>query len=391
MPLKASAKIARYFERFGFCERQVIAPVPQDLGIVVVIPCFNEPDLVGALESLRRCERPTCGVEVLVVVNSGTDAPQEVKAQNRLNVEQARPYSHVLDFPELPPKHAGVGLARKIGMDEALWRFDQVDRLWDGIIVNYDADCRCDPNYLRAIEAHFRDKPDTPGCSIYFVHPPGMADLYELHLRYYVQALRYAGHPYAFHTVGSCMAVRAAVYMEQGGMNKRKAGEDFYFLQKVIALGNYTDLVSTRVMPSARESDRVPFGTGRAVGEALRGKPKETYPFEAFADLKAFFEGVERLPASMKQFLQEQRLEEKLSEIRKNTASETAFEQRFFRWFNGFMAMKWIHFARDHLYGPRPLPDEARRLPGFAEVGDLLGAYRHLQNQPFDRMKKGKR
>jgi len=37
----------------------------------------------------------------------------------------------------------------------------------------------------------------------------GAIAAYELHLRYYVQALRYAGFPHAHHTVGSCLAVRA--------------------------------------------------------------------------------------------------------------------------------------------------------------------------------------
>jgi cellulose synthase/poly-beta-1,6-N-acetylglucosamine synthase-like glycosyltransferase len=373
-----------YFQRFGFCERQIAEPPPANLGIVVVAPCFNEPDLVGALESLHACERPKCAVEIIVVVNSAVDASDEVKARNQMSAQQARKYAHVIHVPDLPPKHAGVGLARKIGMDEALRRAP------DGIIVNYDADCRCDRNYLRAIEEHFAQNPKTPGCSIYFEHPPGPADLYELHLRYYVQALRFAGHPYAFHTIGSSMAVRAQVYMEQGGMNKRKAGEDFYFLQKVIALGEYTDLLTTRVIPSARESDRVPFGTGKAVGDQLRGKPALTYPFEAFADLKAFFEDMSSPPQPMRKFFEAIDLEKKLREIRANTASPVAFRDRSFRWFNGFTAMKYIHFARDNLYGARPIMDEARRLPGFSEEKDLLAAYRHLQRTQIYRMNRGK-
>ena len=361
-----------YFKRFGFCGRQIDDPPPADLGMVVVVPCFDEPDLVGALESLRACERPRCGMEVIVVVNSAADAPAEVKARNRMSAEQAREFAHVIHCPDLPPKHAGVVLARKIGMDEAL-------RLSDGIIVNYDADCRCDSNYLTAIEQHFHKHPETPGCSIYFEHPPGPADVYELHLRYYVQALRYAGHPCAFHTIGSCMAVRSQVYMEQGGMNKRKAGEDFYFLQKVIALGNYTDLLTTRVIPSARESHRVPFGTGKAVSDQLRGTPALTYPFEAFEDLKKFFDDVEHPPEAMTPFLETHNFLRKLEEIRNNTASADTFRDRFFRWFNGFIAMKYIHFSRDNLYGARPVAHEARRLPGITDPKDLLAAYRHLQ------------
>ena len=270
-----------YFRRFGFCARQIASRPDAGLGIVVVVPCCNEPDLVGSLASLRHCERPGCSVEVIVVVNASAGCRAEVRLQNQatLNIaaewtaqhSDARFAFHTLHFPELPPKQAGVGLARKIGMDEALRRLDDIGRP-DGIIAGYDADCRCAPNYLTAIERYFERTPASPGCSIYFEHPlegpmspqvyEGVA-AYELHLRYYIQALRHAGFPHAHHTLGSCMAVRADAYRKQGGMNKRKAGEDFHFLNKVIPLGGFADLTRTTVYPSPRPSDRVPFGTGK--------------------------------------------------------------------------------------------------------------------------------
>jgi hypothetical protein len=370
-------KKENYFRRFGFCDRQIVEQPAAGLGIVVVVPCYDEPDIAGALKFLSDCDRPRCGVEIIVVVNSAGDASAAVKERNRKSADEARKYAHVIHMPDLPPKHAGVGLTRKIGMDEALRRLDD-----EGIIVNFDADCGCDANYLQAIEQHFAKQPETPGCSIYFEHPPGAADLYELHLRYYVQALRYAGHPHAFHTIGSCMAVRAKVYMEQGGMNKRKAGEDFYFLQKVIALGNYSDLVRTRVVPSARESHRVPFGTGKAVADQLGGKPALTYPVEAFEDMKQFFADVHHPPKTMRTFLEAQNFDEKLRELRTNTSTERTFRDRFFRWFNGFMAMKWTHFARDHYYGAPAVAEEAGRLPGIEPEKDLLAVYRGLQRAP---------
>jgi len=249
----------------------------------------------------------------------------------------------------------------------------------DGIIVCLDADTQCDANYLRAIEAHFEAHRESPGASIYFEHPLTgdlpeamyrAAATYELHLRYYVQALRYAGFPYAFHTVGSAMAVRSHVYMEQGGMNKRKAGEDFYFLQKVIALGGFTEINTTRVIPSPRESDRVPFGTGRAVSDQLKGAEKKTYPLEAFIELKEFWARIPECyrssalpaPRAVTEFLATQNIEEVLQEIRENTANQDAFARRFARWFDGFRTMKFVHFARDQFYGAKPVTPEAARL-----------------------------
>jgi hypothetical protein len=42
------------------------ARAPADLGIVVVIPCYDEPDLLPVLESLWRCRRPRKAVEILL-------------------------------------------------------------------------------------------------------------------------------------------------------------------------------------------------------------------------------------------------------------------------------------------------------------------------------------
>jgi glycosyltransferase involved in cell wall biosynthesis len=413
-----------YLERFAFCERQIAIRPQRDLAMIVVIPCFNEPDLIASLKSLRTCDRPGCSVEIIVVINSSVDSSQDISRQNQIAFSQASEWIsehhdsrlafHLLQFPELPAKQAGVGLARKIGMDEAVRRFSDAGRL-DGIITCYDADCQCDPNYLTSIERHFERHPRSPGCSIYFEHPlEGPLDssiydaiaAYELHLRYYIQALRYAGCPYAYHTIGSSMAVRSDVYQQQGGMNKRQAGEDFYFLQKVISLGGFSQLNETRVIPSPRTSDRVPFGTGRAVREYLHSGKLLTYPLRAFLDVKELLDRVpscyrsdlssksellDGLPKALQSFLQTQRCHEALQEIRENTSSETAFRKRFFRWFNAFMAMKFIHHARDAFYGQGEVNEEAGRLlerlgvnqpDAKTSIRVLLEIYRQLDRRP---------
>ena len=45
-------------------------------------------------------------------------------------------------------------LARKIAMDEAVRRFDQIGHT-KGIIACFDADSLCDDNYLIELEEHF--------------------------------------------------------------------------------------------------------------------------------------------------------------------------------------------------------------------------------------------
>ena len=73
----------------------------------------------------------------------------------------------------------------------------------------------------------------------------------------YKHGLRQAKSPYARYTSGSCMAVRCGAYVQQGGMNRRRAGDDFYFgLQRLLRGGRLTEFGSPRVLPSRRLSHR---------------------------------------------------------------------------------------------------------------------------------------
>tara|TARA_B110000459_G_scaffold204010_1_gene263379 strand:+ start:4236 stop:5459 length:1224 start_codon:yes stop_codon:yes gene_type:complete len=366
-----------YLNRYSVRE-ELITEIPQsDLGIVVVIPCCNEPDLTASLQSLYACDEPLCTVEVIVVINASERAEEAVLVQNNKSLIAAEAWKkehlnkvtfHFIAENELPKKHAGVGLARKIGMDEAVRRFEAVNN-YQGIIACFDADAHCETNYLVELENHFKQNPKSPACSIHFEHPITGTDFseaiyngitqYELHLRYYKNGLAYANLPYAYHTIGSSMAVRSAVYQKQNGMNKRKAGEDFYFLQKLIPLGNFTELKATKIIPSPRVSDRVPFGTGKAMQGWLDADQKElmSYNPKSFMDLKEFasivpnlFIGENKIPESIHDFLSTINFEANLTKIRKNSTSEKHFEEVFYKWFNAFKVLKYMHFARDNYF-----------------------------------------
>ncbi len=52
-----------------------------------------------------------------------------------------------------------------------------------------------------------------------------------------------------------------------------------------------------------------------------------------------------------------------LEQIRQNSASVDAFVKRFYRWFNAFKVLKYVHFVRDNqLYQPEPIEVAARNL-----------------------------
>ena len=372
-------------------EPQIKALVPQHLNIIVVIPCHDEKNLLASLKALQNCDAPTCFVEVIVVINHSENSDFAVKQQNENTFLAAQKWItkaqqttsfiqfYVLKAFDLPKKHAGVGLSRKIGMDEAAFRLHQINRP-QGIIACFDADSLCQKNYFVALEKHFAENPKNSACSIYFEHPTTGEEydenvykaiiLYELHLRYYVHALRFARFPYAYQTIGSSMAVRAKDYLKQGGMNRRKAGEDFYFLHKFIPLGTFTELKETIMLPSPRPSHRVPFGTGKAVQDILDKKAEEdfypTYHYQIFEDLKVFLSQIDvfhtltqkneleqlikTLPKSVREFLKAYHFEEKLKEIQGNSTNLASFRRRFFHWFSAFIALKYVHFTLDSYY-----------------------------------------
>lgn len=377
-----------YLERYAYPKSYIDKSDYGHADLIVVLPCHNEPDLLTSLDAIESCDLPDGSVSVIVIINASETSPEEIKARNNQTLtdgqhwlnHQSRKYQyHFILENELPKKHAGVGLARKIGMDEAVRIFEAQEK--DGIILCFDADSTCDTNLLVEVEKLFHEYSKTPGCSIHFEHPlEGGLQLevyegilnYELHLRYHVDGLKYAGFPYAFQTIGSSMAVRSSAYQKQGGMNRRKAGEDFYFLHKIIPLGDFKELSTTKIIPSPRRSDRVPFGTGRAIGTWLDEDKIEclSYNHQIYNNLKQFFCWVDQLyqtesakmawkefPTSIQQFVPLEEFTAQINEFNSQANSLTTFRKRFYQWFDGFKALKFVHFARDEFYPNVPIAE----------------------------------
>lgn len=376
--------------------RMITGEPDPELGMVVVIPCLNEPDIFKTLESLRACELPEQKCEVIVLINHSELASREIKEinQNTKNALDSWSAAHSrpnIQFYGLGPiefrrKWAGAGLARKAGMDEAVTRFNQIGK-GDGIIVSLDADTLVMKNYLQELEIFFRNHERHVGATIDFEHDKhGLQgkqlegiELYENYLRYYKKALGYTGYPYSMFTIGSAFAVRAEAYVRRGGMNRRQAGEDFYFLQNLVQLGEVGEIKSTRVLPSARLSDRVPFGTGPVLQKWMDGEEdlRLTYNFQAFSDLKLFFDKknlffkitevdfwsiTDQLPEPLNAYLKEDAFFDELDEVNRNCSSLNAFTNRFFQKFNAFKVLKYMNFVHDRYYSKADLQGQIKLL-----------------------------
>jgi hypothetical protein len=169
--------------------------------------------------------------------------------------------------------------------------------------------------------------------------------------------------------------VRADAYVKQGGMNRRKAGEDFYFLHKLTRLGQIHEITDAFVYPSARVSDRVPFGTGAAMNKWMNGTENLTltYHFSAFSDLKQLFNRIDSLfkiksddydalfaalPGSVQEYLHSADFADKLAEINQNSSSLSSFRKRFFQFFDAFIILRFLNSSHPKHY-PRQNLSEA--------------------------------
>jgi len=384
----------------------------------VVIPALTEHDnLPATLETLSA--NPAGLLEqtlILVVVNQRSDADDAEKDDNlatlaelpgwkqRFGLESLHWVDAASPGRELPPKQ-GVGLARKIGLDLALPHLDH--REGDPPLICLDADTLVQPDYLAAIATHFSIS-NAGGAAIPYRHrpaadPAGQAaiDRYELFLRVYVLGLELAGSPYAFHTVGSAMACTSSAYCAAGGMNRRLAGEDFYFLQQVHKTSGVASLTGTIVHPSPRSSRRVPFGTGRAVGDQLAdgegrllfyqpvlfdilGEWLKCVTEYGAADGSMLLRRAGDISGQLREYLEQAGFRQAWDNLLRNNRDEKRLMASFHSWFDAFRTMRLMHHMTDNGH-PRISPEQAvppllqrAGLAGSSAVSELLACFRVL-------------
>lgn len=288
-----------------------------------------------------------------------------------------------------PPK-AGVGLARKIGMDLAL-ALHVAGKVRSALIYCTDADATLPEQHFHRPELAACTDSGELGAAVFpFWHEPS-ADaaitrataLYELSLRYYVAGLAAAGSPYAFHTIGSAMAVHAHAYAAVRGTPKREAGEDFYLLGKIAKVEPIFRAARPEIRILSRASDRTPFGTGAFVRAGVEGRERAFYAPETFSALGRWLTALEVLCAggSVQRFFDahaglrddewyavEQSLfvgkgRESFVAAMRDASSEESRRVRMHDWFDAFRTLKFVHALRARVWPDVSCDDALSRAP----------------------------
>lgn len=347
---------------------QTLAQLPVERGRTLVILVLNRPDSDPDIHANAPI-RTALTSDEFVWVKRGAVSVQIMNKHCDL-------YVHDLESLSGPtPQALGVGLARKAGFDLALQWITSggIDSQW---VCTTDADATLPTDYFEQLQSA---APDAVAAVFGFHHLPtadrdcdSATALYELRLRHYVLGLDYAGSPYAYHTLGSCLAIRASAYTHVRGFPKRAAAEDFYVLNKLAKLGPVARLKGSPIELQSRYSSRVPVGTGPAVTAiAAANDPSEVALFyhpNCYEALKVLLASLPELAQSpqqeitpllidhgLQQTIAEQStwalhslgIEKTLTHCQRQANTGAQFERQFHQWFDAFRSLKFIHALRD--------------------------------------------
>lgn len=304
----------QYIARYAEPEARYATQLDRRYEAAVVLPlCAERPELLERfLEMLGEgaaSVAPSLPCLLIAVINARRDAPRSViEANDALLADwRARAFRrtaldtlevstlgarapaaaelvelsgdrlHVLlldasrEGRRFPPRQ-GVGLARRIGCDLAV-ALARRGGLVSRYVASTDGDVLWPAGYLAALHR----PPDATALLFPFEHVDGEdarvlegTRLVELSWRYYVLGLAWSGSPFAYHSLGSALAVEVTAYVRARGFPRREAAEDFHLLAKLAKLGELEVLTEPTVRIVARRSERVPFGTGPAVERVLK-------------------------------------------------------------------------------------------------------------------------
>ncbi len=411
-----------YLDKYCHINKKITGAPPGLLKYIIIIPAYCEPDILVTLTALINQEEIPGKTEVIIVFNYSGSEQEDLKRQNHEQYRKTAEWSkknsnenivfHVILTEDIPAKDAGAGFARKTAMDIAVSRFEAINQK-QGIILSLDADTIVPGNYLSKIDFYLLQHPGCKTLLFNFGHDINGRDylpnvyqavtLYELHLRFYRKMLENIHFPFPYFTIGSCFGVRADIYCKAGGMSKRKAGEDFYFLNKAFPFGDihfFRDIVLT---PSSRPSWRVPFGTGPAIRKLITmpSPVLTTYNPEAFMPVKKLIQFIpqlfettsrqtgnilDKLDGCLPDFLIQNKFHIKWQEIKNNSGTPDSFIKRFYSWFNAFMLIKYLNYAKHGGYPDIEITEAitfAYKTPSGIPAKELLRKIRELDNSRY--------
>ena len=345
---------------------------PKKYDIVICIPCYRENDFIfETLESLNNQNYKNLSqVLVVVVVNNSDIDDLKVIEDNQITFSKliSNNYNYDLgvvdaysDKLSLRKNEAGVGMARRIGMDLSI-KFLRPS----SVMCLLDADTIVSEEYIESILSDYNYK-QWNSCTVSFSHrlniPETKAHIieYEKLLKETSHHMMLSGSPYFPVPLGPTIICTVESYVAVGGMNKKKASEDFYFLQELIKYGNTALISKELVYPSSRISIRAYLGTGVRMRNCISGDldiDSLYYSSNSYSVLKKWIslgsksyqlsfsdlsKSIDLIHPKLKEFLYEFDIDSVWDSLHE-APTKDHFTQQFHRWFDAFKTRKLLKY-----------------------------------------------
>lgn len=346
-------------------------PLEKQYEAIIAIPSCDESDsLPMTLMSLEKTD-PSHRNRTLVIVNVNQRRSMD-RRDNLTTLDFLQGWDTPLTLAWLDhvtgdaayPEKFGVGLARDQACRAGMPFVED-----SSPIISLDADSPVNPGYLSAIFEYLEQNPDFRAGHVNFKHRHCCGDseqnaiqVYERHLHQHRLRLEQAGSPHAWYAIGSTILCTKSAYLQAGGYHcRRMAGEDFYLLQQLSKTGSQIHFIENAyVYPSDRASNRVPFGTGRAVGEIINSGHWASYHPQCYLDLGRMLSVVEshwgdtaetilrQVPLGCREWLQQRDFVSVWPKLQANARDHAMLQAKFHEWNDAFQTLKLIHYLSDH-------------------------------------------
>ena len=366
-----NSAISSYLKKRSIKGPWNLEPVPKHtFKYALVIPVYNELGYIDILiDSIKKQhEKILRTTAVVFVVNNSMSDNDIIKSNNKRTIELISSLKEDLFFvidastsgKEIAEEFAGVGFARKLGADLIINHMSI-----DSILLYTDADVLLDKNYLKFIDEYYLENTNSMAAVVGFRHQKSsdshinqIIEEYERYLYDTAHRINKSGSPYGYVSIGSCITCRYKAYLAVGGMNKKKATEDFYFLNELAKFNNVDTIKEILVYPSSRSENRIYLGTGFHINNILSGGKIEDlyFPDIGYSKLESLIQiifnsftlpidDINKNLMNLDQgyeFLIKNNVIYIIEELQRTSKSANQFINQFNRWFDALKTIKFI-------------------------------------------------
>ena len=340
----------------------------------IVIPVYNEINYIGnTLQSINHQNQDLLDKTLIILVINNSDTSAHEITTSNYNTHQKikeKKYNFeyiILDYYSsenaISEKFCGVGLARKIGLDFAMHYAYE-----NSLLFCLDADTLISKNYLKIITQYYI-KNNFLVATINFQHQLSSDPIINKGIQVYEEALkdisskiRKCKSPYGYVSMGSAIVCNAVAYVAVGGMSKKKAAEDFYFLQSLAKYTKIHHIQEILVFPSSRNEERVHLGTGYRMNEYhLNNSFKNLFftdeSYNVIKKIICLFENNynqsyecinkelnKHFSNKVCNFIYEHNIENVWDKINSNAKTKDQFITFFHQWFDALKIMKLLKY-----------------------------------------------